>query len=187
MHADSARTQIHQHLVATTGSFPCSGSLQYLSIRHASTVKRTKSGMSETPTPTSLNSSSWWAVRMALATTVCADAHTRLAYYGRVIIGGEQPVNVLQTIGQKADHELQDWIEHESDAVFSSTRLCLLAEQPSSFLKHVSPQQKRDQQGSHPAQRVVQRRQNYFLTMSLKMAYNGHEDDANPVPRSIDL
>ncbi|KAI1425175.1 carboxyl transferase [Xylaria sp. FL1777] len=39
------------------------------------------------------------------------------------VMGSEQLANVMQTVGQKADPELRDRIERESDAVFSSARL----------------------------------------------------------------
>lgn len=39
------------------------------------------------------------------------------------VMGGEQLANVMETVGQKADPELRDRIERESDAVYSSARL----------------------------------------------------------------
>ncbi|KAH8662022.1 carboxyl transferase [Xylariales sp. PMI_506] len=39
------------------------------------------------------------------------------------VMGGEQLANVMATVGQKADPELRDRIERESDAVYSSARL----------------------------------------------------------------
>ncbi|KAI2639193.1 carboxyl transferase [Xylaria nigripes] len=39
------------------------------------------------------------------------------------VMGSEQLANVMQTVGQKADPELRDRIERESDAVYSSARL----------------------------------------------------------------
>ncbi|KAK9414226.1 putative methylcrotonoyl-CoA carboxylase [Seiridium unicorne] len=39
------------------------------------------------------------------------------------VMGSEQLANVMETVGQKADPELRDRIERESDAVYSSARL----------------------------------------------------------------
>ncbi|XDG07859.1 hypothetical protein ABKA04_007474 [Annulohypoxylon sp. FPYF3050] len=39
------------------------------------------------------------------------------------VMGGEQLASVMETVGQKADPELRDRIERESDAVYSSARL----------------------------------------------------------------
>ncbi|KAH9895369.1 carboxyl transferase [Xylariomycetidae sp. FL2044] len=39
------------------------------------------------------------------------------------VMGGEQLANVMETVGQRADPELRDRIERESDAVYSSARL----------------------------------------------------------------
>lgn len=39
------------------------------------------------------------------------------------VMGGEQLASVMETVGQKADPELKDRIERESDAVYSSARL----------------------------------------------------------------
>lgn len=39
------------------------------------------------------------------------------------VMGGEQLASVMETVGQKADPELRDRIDRESDAVYSSARL----------------------------------------------------------------
>lgn len=51
------------------------------------------------------------------------------------VMGGEQLANVMETVGQKADPELRDRIDRESDAVFSSARLWVSISRFPSFLE----------------------------------------------------